>query len=211
MNDRLRVLVWMARPAVILLFGLFAATGVAQAGAAGDPAPLFGALVVVAGFLVCAVAVNDLSDEAIDRVNLPGDPGRPLVVGACGRRALGVAGATAGGAALAASLLLEGPAVVVVACGLALGLAYSVRPVRLADRGLVAALALPAAYVAVPYLVGIFSVRASLHPPDMLLLGGLYVGFVGRILLKDFRDVRATPCSASRRSWCVTGGRARAR
>ena len=89
------------------------------------------------------------------------------------------------------------------------------RPPRLtraagSTRGMVAAL-LPAAYVAVPYLVGIFSVRASLRAVELVLLGGLYVGFVGRILLKDFRDVRATPCSASRRSWCVTGGRARAR
>jgi len=38
------------------------------------------------------------------------------------------------------------------------------RPVRLADRGALAALVLPAGYVAVPYLVGIFAVRGSPRP-----------------------------------------------
>ncbi|MGH2689802.1 MAG: UbiA family prenyltransferase [Actinomycetota bacterium] len=208
MNDRLRVLLVTARPAVVLLFGLFAATGAAQAGGAGRPGAVLGALVVVAGFLLFCVAVNDLSDEAIDRVNLPGDPGRPLVTGACWRRALALAGLAAGTVSLAASTLLQGPAPLVVACGLALGTAYSVRPVRLADRGLVAALALPAAYVAVPYLVGVFAVRATLHRADLVLVGGLYIGFVGRILLKDFRDVRGDALFG-KRTFLVRHGRRR--
>jgi 4-hydroxybenzoate polyprenyltransferase len=187
---QLRLLVVMARPAVMVLLGMFAATGLAQAGAGDDPVLLGKALVVVAAFLLFSVVVNDLADEAIDRVNLPGDPRRPLASGLCGRRELAVVGTTAAVVALGAGAWLEGPAVAVVAGGLALGLGYSLRPVRIADRGAVASLVLPAAYVAVPYLVGLFSARGSVRTGDVVLLAGLYVGFVGRILLKDFRDVR---------------------
>ena len=38
-------------------------------------------LLVVAPLMVCAVALNDLSDVAVDRINLAGDPARPLVSG----------------------------------------------------------------------------------------------------------------------------------
>lgn len=40
------------------------------------------------GFLLFSVALNDLADEAIDRVNLPGDRRRPLVAGTATRREL---------------------------------------------------------------------------------------------------------------------------
>jgi 4-hydroxybenzoate polyprenyltransferase len=190
MIERMRLLVVMARPAVVVLFGLFAATGLAQAGRGNDPMLLVQALTVVTGFLLFSVVVNDLADERIDRVNLPGDPRRPLASGVCTRRDLLVVGVTGAVVALAVGTLLPGPALAVVAFGLALSMGYSLRPVRIADRGAVASLLLPAGYVAVPYLVGVFSVRRSLRLDDVILLGGLYVGFVGRILLKDFRDVR---------------------
>ena len=92
--------------------------------------------------------------------------------------------------ALAASATLRWQALVVTAAGMAVSAGYSLRPVRLADRGAVAAIVLPACYVGVPYLVGIFAARGGLHRDDLLLLAGLYLGFIGRILLKDFRDVR---------------------
>lgn len=82
------------------------------------------------------------------------------------------------------------------------------RPVRLADRGALAALVLPAGYVAVPYLVGIFAVRGSPRPADLLLLAGLYLGFIGRILVKDFRDVRGDALFG-KRTFLVRHGRRR--
>jgi 4-hydroxybenzoate polyprenyltransferase len=190
MIGRLRLLIVLARPAVLMLLGLFAATGMAQAGHPGDSVLLAKVLVAVVGFLVFSVVVNDLADEAIDRINLPGDPRRPLAAGATTRREFLVVGVTAGAVALTASALLHWPAIVVVASGLLLSAGYSLRPVRLADRGAIASLLLPAGYVAVPYLVGIFSVRGAPRVVDLVLLGGLYVGFIGRIVLKDFRDVR---------------------
>jgi 4-hydroxybenzoate polyprenyltransferase len=204
--SRLLLIVRMARPAVVVLLGLFTATGMAQAGREEDQLLLARALVVVLGFLVFSVACNDIADAAIDRVNLPGDPGRPLAAGTAHRRDMALVGVTAGALALVASLTLHWPAAVVTLLGLAVSAGYSLRPVRLAARGVVAPLVLPACYVAVPYLVGIFAVRDSPRQSDMLLLAGLYVGFIGRILLKDFRDVRGDEMFG-KRTFLVRHGR----
>ena len=77
-----------------------------------------------------------------------------------------------------------------MAAGLALNAAYSVPPVRLAARGALASLLLPLGYVAVPFFVGVLTVQSSVDGRQLAILGGLYVAFIGRIMLKDFRDVR---------------------
>ena len=78
---RMRLIVVLARPAVLVLVGMFAAVGLAQAGRPNDGALLAKVLVAVVATLLFAVAVNDLADERIDRVNLPADTRRPLVAG----------------------------------------------------------------------------------------------------------------------------------
>jgi 4-hydroxybenzoate polyprenyltransferase len=208
MIARLRLLILLARPPVILLLGLFTATGLAQAGHGQDAVPLAKALAVVAGFLLCAVACNDLADEAIDRVNLPHDPGRPLVAGTANRGEMITTAVSSAVVALAASLTLGWPATAVTAVGLILSCAYSLPPVRLADRGAFASLMLPACYVAVPFLLGVFAVRAALRPADLALLAGLYLAFIGRIVLKDFRDVRGDALFG-KRTFLVRHGRPR--
>lgn len=89
---------------------------------------------------------------------------------------------------------------------LALSAAYSLRPVRIADRGALASLLLPFGYVSVPYLVGVLAVRSGVTGRDLALLAGLYVGFIGRILLKDFRDVRGDALFG-KRTFLVRHGR----
>jgi 4-hydroxybenzoate polyprenyltransferase len=100
--------------------------------------------------------------------------------------------------------------VLVTAAGMCVSAGYSLRPVRLADRGAVASLVLPACYVAVPYLLGTLAgtahARDALRPGPMLLLAGLYLGFIGRILLKDFRDVRGDALFG-KRTFLVRHGR----
>ena len=86
---RLRLIILLARPAVIVLLAMFTATGLAEAGHGQSKVLLARALVVVCAFLLFSVACNDLADEAIDRVNLPGQ--RPLAVGALGRAEFAVA------------------------------------------------------------------------------------------------------------------------
>jgi 4-hydroxybenzoate polyprenyltransferase len=203
---RLRLIVLVARPAVVVLVGMFAAIGLAQAGHPNDGARLVKAVVAVVASLLFAVAVNDIADERIDRVNLPADPRRPLVAGTGTRAEMQIVAITAAVLALGASFLLHWPAPLIVAGGLAFTAAYSLRPVRIADRGVMAPMLLPAAYVAVPYLLGILAGRGTVTRTDLLLLAGLYSGFIGRIVLKDFRDVRGDALFG-KRTFLVRHGR----
>jgi 4-hydroxybenzoate polyprenyltransferase len=220
-TTQIRVLIALVRPPVLLLLALFGLLGLAQAGAPDDRLRLAAVLVVVAGYLLCSVAVNDIADEAVDRVNLAGDRSRPLVSdAAAGRRHLLTVALTAAVVAFGAAASLGRWPVVALVAGLALSLAYSLPPTRLSARGAVASLLLPAGYVAVPFLVGRLALGAAgpaLTARDGWLLAGLYVGFIGRILLKDFRDVigdaqfgkrtflvrhgRATTCRAAAIAW----------
>jgi 4-hydroxybenzoate polyprenyltransferase len=206
MIARIRLFVVVARPAVLLILAMFALAGLARSGHRNDPVLLARVLVVVVSFLVFSVAVNDIADEAIDRVNLAGDPRRPLVVGTGTRRELTVMAITGACIALAGAALLTWPALVVTACGLLVSAGYSIRPVRIADRGAIASLLLPGCYVAVPFLVGTFSIRPSIGWGQLELLAGLYLGFIGRIVLKDFRDLRGDSLFG-KRTFLVRHGR----
>ncbi|WP_163509496.1 UbiA family prenyltransferase [Fodinicola acaciae] len=203
MIRRLRLVVVVARPAVCVLLAMYAGIGFFQSGHREDFWLLFRVLLAVAGFLAFSVACNDIADERIDRVNLGGDRRRPLVTGFGRRTEIRVIGATAAIVALAASASLGWLALLVLSCGLVLSAGYSIRPVRIADRGAVASLMLPACYVAVPYLLGHIAGGST---SSVWLLAGLYVGFIGRILLKDFRDVRGDALFG-KRTFLVRHGR----
>ena len=145
MTTYIRLLITMARPAVVVLLGLFAATGAARSGNLENPALLGQVLLVVVGFLLYSVLINDLADEAIDRVNLPGDSRRPLVTGSSTRHDFVVMAITAAVIAVGASRAARVARHRVLVAGLALSTAYSIRPVRLADRGTVASPSCPPA------------------------------------------------------------------
>ena len=204
--QRLRGAVVMARPPVFLLLALYAELGLTEAGRPNAYISLLEILGIIAAFLIFSVACNDLADEAIDRVNLPGDPRRPLVTGAVSRGQMRATGLAAAGLALAISAAIGWPALAITAAGLGVSGAYSVRPVRIAERGVLAPLLLPACYVAVPYLLGITAAHHAPTGKDLALLGGLYLGFIGRILLKDFRDVRGD-AMFGKRTFLVRYGR----
>lgn len=191
MTRAARLVVMMIRPPVVLVLFLFAAIGVAQAGRGDALVPLFTVVpLIVAGWFVHATVVNDLHDEAIDRVNLSNARGRPLVSGDATHRQLRTLGRSAAAVALVTGFAVDWRVGAVVTAGLALSTAYSRPPLRLCDRGALASLLLPSGYVAVPFLVGLFSVRPAISSRELVLLAGLYLTFSGRILLKDFRDVR---------------------
>jgi 4-hydroxybenzoate polyprenyltransferase len=206
--DRLRLLVLLTRPSVVVLVVLFVGAGAAEGGARGGPFALVPALVAVVAFLVSSVALNDLSDEAIDRLNRPDGGARPLLAGGARRQEMAAVSALSALLAVAASAVVAPAAAAVVVGGLVLSASYSLRPVRLADRGAVASLLLPAGYVAVPYLVGLLAARDGVRGRDLLLLAALYLGFIGRIILKDFRDVRGDTLFG-KRTFLVRHGRRR--
>jgi 4-hydroxybenzoate polyprenyltransferase len=204
---RLRLFVVLSRPPVLMLLVVYTATGLAAAGHAESRALLVRALIPVCGFLMFSVACNDLADERIDRVNLPGDPRRPLANGSARRADMRMVACVAALVACCGGLSLGVWPATVIAVGLCVGAGYSLPPTRLADRGAVASLVLPACYVAVPYLVGRLGAGSWPGGRESLLLAGLYVGFIGRILLKDFRDVRGDALFG-KRTFLVRHGRA---
>ncbi len=205
MSALTRVVWGTMRAPVVLLLLLYAATGTVVGGSTSASA-LLRAMVVVLPFLAYSAVVNDLADVRVDRVNLPADAQRVLAGGRAHRRHLGWVAAASAATSLLAALSLGWAALAVAAAGLVVSTAYSLDPVRLARRGILAPLALPACYVATPYLTGVLAARGRLEAADLPLLVALYLGFVGRIVLKDFRDVRGDALFG-KRTFLVRHGR----
>ncbi|MDR1711196.1 MAG: UbiA family prenyltransferase [Propionibacteriaceae bacterium] len=172
---------------------------------------ILGAFVAMGAVYANATAVNDLSDEATDSLNLSGDSDRPLVSGQGSRREVWGVAWFAAALALAASLLIGWETAVLTAIMLALNYVYSMPPFRLSGRGVVAQLLLPLEYVVYPailvyallgngnfnviYIVGdaegeaaaaTMGFRASWGYLAVML--AMYVIFIGRLFLKDIRD-----------------------
>jgi 4-hydroxybenzoate polyprenyltransferase len=96
-----RVVAMLLRPPVAAVVLLFAALGQAQVGVPDAIHPLFTTvLVILGGWFVNAAVLNDLADERIDRVNLAGARGRPLVSGHATRRELLAVGVGAAAVAI---------------------------------------------------------------------------------------------------------------
>lgn len=204
---RLRIFLVLARPPLLLLLAMSGALGAASAGAAPNPAPTLRAFLVVVPCLVYAVSLNDLVDVQVDRINLPGDPSRPLVVDSGRARDVLV---VAGVSALAALLLaawVGRTALAVTVLGLLVASAYSLPPVALSHRGILGPLLLPLCLLAVPFVVGVDAAGGHLDGERLAILGALYAGFVGRLLVKDFRDVRGDAL-LGKRTFLVRRGRA---
>ncbi|GAA4349681.1 UbiA family prenyltransferase [Angustibacter luteus] len=202
---RVRLVVLMARPALVLLLGSYACIGLAQHGNAQRLWLVAGALVVVVGYLLVSVVLNDLADAEVDRINLPGDRRRPLASGSAPADLVVVA-VVGGVLALGAAAALGWRVLAVLLVGLLVGAAYSLPPLRLSKRGAVASLLLPLNVVGVPYLVGLLAGGGDVRRTDLVLLGGLYAAVIGRLLLKDFRDVRGDAL-LGKRTFLVRHGR----
>jgi 4-hydroxybenzoate polyprenyltransferase len=186
-TKHLRLVIAIARPAALFLFAMCGAIGVGLGGHANDRLLMMRVIATVLGFVLLSVVVNDLADAEIDRVNCGS---RPLAAGTFTTTTFRAIAVAAGATSVVGAATLGGRPLAVVLGGIALSLAYSVRPIRLSDRGALTSLLLPFGYVAVPFLVGLFATGAAFTQSSSIVLGGLYVGFIGRLLLKDFRDVR---------------------
>jgi 4-hydroxybenzoate polyprenyltransferase len=187
---KLLSLYWsLLRYRVAVMIILFMLLGAAWHGGltAIDP-PVLLMVLALASSYVSATSVNDISDRKIDKINHPGDRGRPLVTGAAGIADLwilfGVSSVLAVAPALAASLAEAG----IILLSVVIGVAYSLPPARLSYRTFLAPLTLAVAYVGIPYWVGVVAVGGRLGTSDLPLMLALYLLFAGRIILKDFRD-----------------------
>jgi 4-hydroxybenzoate polyprenyltransferase len=205
--QRVRVFLLLARPPLLLLLAMSGALGAASAGAALEVAPAIRALLVMVPFVVYAVSLNDLADVEVDRVNLAGVPSRPLVSARATARDVRVVAAVALLLALVVAWSVGPVSLAVTALGLAVATAYSVPPFALSRRGVVAPLVLPLCFLAVPFVVGVDAAGGGWGIDQAALLGALYAGFVGRLLVKDFRDVRGDAL-LGKRTFLVRHGRA---
>lgn len=205
--DRARLAVVLARPPLVLLLALSGALGAASAGAALDVVPVLRSLIVLLPFLVLCVALNDLADVAVDRLNLPGDRSRPLASGLAREREVRITAAAAAAVCAAAAATVGRLSLAVAVAGMLLAAAYSMPPFSLSRRGVVAPLVLPLGLLAVPFVVGVEAAGAAVGRDQLVLLGAVYLGFIGRLLLKDFRDVRGDAL-LGKRTFLVRHGRA---
>lgn len=147
-------------------------------------------IIILACWYVHATTVNDISDVEIDKINLKAAKGRPLVHNQVSVRTLWQLNILAELSALVGAAFLGRASLLVVSAGLVLNYIYSLRPIQLSHRGYLAPLALPLGYVVIPYLLGSLNSGATLTSSLNLLLLGLYIAFVGRIILKDIRDIK---------------------
>ncbi len=193
----------LTRPAALFIVAAFCHLGMSLAGRPNDPTTLAIAAVVVAALLMHAVAINDLADEAVDRAN---GLRRPLTTGQSDRSTLRAAAVITALVALAMSVLLPWPAPALVAGGIVFGLAYSLPPVRLSGRGIVGLVLLPVGYVVVPLGVGFVAGRGVWTATEIVIVVGCSLGFVGRIVLKDFRDLEGDTLHG-KRTFLVRYGR----
>jgi 4-hydroxybenzoate polyprenyltransferase len=171
---------------MILLFMLLGA--VWNGGLATIDTPIFLMVLALASSYVSATSVNDISDREIDRINHPGDKGRPLVTGTAGTRDLWTLFGVSSVLAVVISLAVGPAAAGIMLLSVAIGVGYSLPPARLSYTTFLAPLALAVAYVGIPYWVGVVVAGERLRMSDLPLLAALYLLFAGRIILKDFRD-----------------------
>jgi len=165
-----------------------------------------GALALLACYVV-ATCVNDVFDVEVDRVNHPAAKDRPLVTGAATRSQLVMVAACAAVAALALGVAIGPLGVGVVAVSLLVNVVYSVPPLRLCARPVVAAPVLAFAYVALPYGLGLAAAGLGPGLLDIRVVATLMLLFTGRMLLKDFRDRRGD-AAFGKRTFLLTYGKA---
>ena len=178
----------MVRWRVAVTLWSFLLIGAAAQGPLRPSIALLLAAVSLSASYVVATTVNDIADRDVDRINHPRDPGRPLVTGTASERDLWRTNMIAAPLALATAAIAGGPVLAVSAASLAIGYAYSLRPIQLSYRTWLAPTILAVAYAIVPYALGLLAAGGRIDRVDVLLCEALYALFLARINLKDFRD-----------------------
>ncbi len=176
----------LTRPAALFIVAAFCHLGMSLAGRPNDPTTLAIAVVVVAALLMHAARINDLADEAVDRAN---GLRRPLTTGQSDRSTLRAAAVITALVALAMSVLLPWPAPALVAGGTVFGLAYSLPPVRLSAEGSSAWSCCRSGTWSCRSVWGSSPAGKGVDRNGDRDRGRVLLGFVGRIVLKDFRDL----------------------
>jgi chlorophyll synthase len=187
---KMLALYWtLLRYRVAMMIILFMLLGAAwHRGLTAIDAPVLLMILALASSYVSATSVNDIADREIDEINHPDDKGRPLVSGVARTADLWVLFVVSSVLAVTLGLAAGPGAAGIMLLSVAIGALYSLPPARLSYRTFLAPLTLAVAYVGIPYWAGVVVVGESLRTTDLPLITALYLLFVGRIILKDFRD-----------------------
>ena len=143
--------------------------------------------IMLGALYTSATAFNDVADEEVDKINLANDASRPLVTTNVTSHQLKILGIIALVIAAVASVAVSPTYLLFVIAGILLSVLYSLPPLQISHRGIFAALWLPLSYVVLPFLAGAM-LQGQLSRFSIDILIAMYLCFVGRILLKDFRD-----------------------
>lgn len=198
-----KIFIQELRPYTFILFGFHVCIGFAYAwkeagvGTFTNAASLMqvhgwvllGCLTILAAWYVVSVAVNDISDEAIDAINMKNANDRPLQNGSATRKELKILVVFMVATSVFISALMGLMLLLLTIGMLIVSWAYSSRPLQLSHRGVVAPLILPVGYVLFPMLMGPVVYGVEFSRQYGMLVCGLYAVFVSRVMLKDFRDI----------------------
>jgi 4-hydroxybenzoate polyprenyltransferase len=163
------------------------------------------ALALLIAWYIHASSSNDYADRMTDGVNLAGAKDRPFVTKKYPFKKIVTIHIAAGVLTLLLSILYGPYAILFSFILLMLNYAYSFRPFRIMDKGALAQLMLPIAYVVYPFSLGFWSSDMNGHYP-IVLIAGLYAGFVARLFLKDFRDIKGD-MKFNKRTFLIRHGR----
>lgn len=173
-------------PIIVTCFGV----AVLGSMAGGNLSPAIGvALLAIVLLIIHGNSINDLADYEIDKVNLKNAKDRPLVSGEITVQQLWWLSSVCGILAILLAFFygpVAGAATIAVAI---YNYLYSLKPLRITDRTVFSPLTLASTYSLLPFTLGYLSSEQTLSYP-WLLAAALYFGFIARLLLKDFRDVK---------------------
>lgn len=138
---------------------------------------------------VNATLINDLADYKIDKINLKSHKDRLLVNKSISSNQIKILYMLSIIIVLLFSLV---GGVILVAWSilmLVLNYIYSMPPLRISYRGFLAQGMLPIGYVGMPLISTFITLGGNWDHNFVVLLIGLYLVFIARVTLKDFRDI----------------------
>jgi len=149
-------------------------------------------LVLVGLWYINAAGINDLSDYEVDKINLKDHADRPLITDQSTVVELKRVNFISGLAILLLSVLLSVNVLALSILLLFLSWAYSMKPIRVSYRGFLAPLLLPLGYAFYPMMLGLYAFLGefSFSIDNVLFIVSIYLLFMSRVMLKDFRDVK---------------------
>lgn len=190
-NRYLRTLWMIARPRTLLLIFLHGALGYFfLTNQPPETLKLILAIICIIAAYMHAVAINDISDEEVDKLNtkfLKQDKDRPLLDETLTTHQLWILLHIISIVWLIASIFVSWQVLIATLILIVLNFIYSLPPTRLSSRGGAAQAFLPVMYVVYPlFLATVLAGYININ--FLVLVMSLYLAFAGRLFLKDIRD-----------------------